>query len=348
MKTFDCMSANQGPRWTRWVTSFNFYADGKGLIIEDLVPGAAATHIRTQRLTRQRRRALMLHLAGQEVQDMFATLPDTGEPDNYTSCVTALNTYFVPQVNATIARQLFHGAKMEERESTKQFATKLRKLADNCNFGDARDDHIRDAIIWKCRSEYVKRKLLEESGNLIETLATAEQCERIEQQLAATPVSADNTVNRITKNPRKKNEHDRSFPKKGNKPNKSESGKGVCYRCGNKDHYGRDPKCPARGKQCSSCGKDDHFSKMCRSKQVHTVTDNDATHDEYAFAVRHGKSSCIPINIGGIDVQVLIDSWASANIVDENTWKELKQNGIKCMSNKATTKSFLRMAQLNR
>ena len=35
MQKFDCFShpATIGPRWKRWLTSFELYADGKGLII---------------------------------------------------------------------------------------------------------------------------------------------------------------------------------------------------------------------------------------------------------------------------------------------------------------------------
>lgn len=68
--TFECYKdpATLGSRWTRWLTSFELYADGKGLIIEDDVAASV----------RQRRRALLLHHAGPDVQDIFSTLADTG------------------------------------------------------------------------------------------------------------------------------------------------------------------------------------------------------------------------------------------------------------------------------
>ena len=43
---------------------------------------------------RQRRRALLLHLAGTDVQDIFATLPDTGDVKDYKKAADALNAYF--------------------------------------------------------------------------------------------------------------------------------------------------------------------------------------------------------------------------------------------------------------
>ncbi len=60
IQNFECFSdpATLGPRWLK---SFELYADGKGLIITE-----DATDV-----TKQRRRALLLHFAGPDVQDIF-------------------------------------------------------------------------------------------------------------------------------------------------------------------------------------------------------------------------------------------------------------------------------------
>ena len=93
---FDCFSdpATIVPRQT----SFEMYADVKGLIINE---GTTAA-------TKQRRRAMLLHLAGPDVREIFTTLTETGDTTNYASVVEALNAYFVPQVNSAFAGQTFH------------------------------------------------------------------------------------------------------------------------------------------------------------------------------------------------------------------------------------------------
>ena len=48
-----------------------------------------------------RKRALLLYSAGEEVSDIFETLPDQGEEKDYAKAVTALNGYFHPKVNKT-------------------------------------------------------------------------------------------------------------------------------------------------------------------------------------------------------------------------------------------------------
>ena len=52
--------SNIGPRWERWLNSFEIFANSKGLIIE----AGKDSH-------KQRRRALLLSSAGQAVQDIF-------------------------------------------------------------------------------------------------------------------------------------------------------------------------------------------------------------------------------------------------------------------------------------
>ncbi len=49
-----------GLEWKRWLRSFQLYADGKGLII---VPDQDDNQVQ--------RRALLLHCAGPDVQDIF-------------------------------------------------------------------------------------------------------------------------------------------------------------------------------------------------------------------------------------------------------------------------------------
>ena len=61
-------TTNIGQRWKRWLSMFEIFADSKGLIIS-AEPERNAN--------KQRRRALLLHSAGPDVQDIFQTLPDT-------------------------------------------------------------------------------------------------------------------------------------------------------------------------------------------------------------------------------------------------------------------------------
>ena len=51
-------------------------------------------------------------------------------------------------------------------ETVQQFVTRLRKSAKDCEFGTDTDNQIRDAVLNKCISTYIKRKFLEEGQGL--------------------------------------------------------------------------------------------------------------------------------------------------------------------------------------
>ena len=178
IKTFDCHGDRNtlGLRWKRWLIAFELFADGKGLILNE-----------ENANNRQRRRALLLHLAGTDVQDIFYTLPDTGDAKDYKKAVDALNAYFVPKVDTTYARHCFRQLTQAPGETIRQFATRLRRAAKDCGYGADTDNQIRDEILCKCTSTYIKRKLLEEGQglNLEKALEIAENCEKVDTQLAA-------------------------------------------------------------------------------------------------------------------------------------------------------------------
>ncbi|CAG2251175.1 unnamed protein product [Mytilus edulis] len=146
-----------------------------------------------------------------------------------------------------------------------------------------------------------------------------------------------------------------TYANKKQNQNKSELKQISCYACGFSGHYKTDPKCPAKGKKCRLCQNEGHFEKCCKSKKkisknhysrktnVRHVESADDTcsepdyeneDDDYAFTVHgnQGKVSKFSVNVGGIDVPVVIDSGATVNIIDRTPWEHLKKNKIKCES----------------
>ena len=152
---------------------------------------------------RQRRHALMLHLAGPDIQDIFLTLLDMGDVKDYWKAVDALNVYFAPKVNTTYARHCFRQLIQAPGETIRQFATRLRRASKDCGYGEDTDNQICDGILCKCNNTYIKQKLLEEHQGLTlaRALEIAENCEKGDTQLAAMTIEENGensaSVNRI-------------------------------------------------------------------------------------------------------------------------------------------------------
>ena len=65
----------------------------------------------------KRKRALLLHYAGPEVDEIFDTLPNTGDDSDYATAVEMLNEYFSPQTNITYEACNFRQTRQKDDES---------------------------------------------------------------------------------------------------------------------------------------------------------------------------------------------------------------------------------------
>ncbi|CAB4018501.1 Hypothetical predicted protein, partial [Paramuricea clavata] len=129
-----------------------------------------------------KKRALLLYQAGEATQEIFDTLSETGEDNDYKTAIEKLDEYFSPKKNVDYKIFQFRQAKQNADEPTDQFATRLRKLAAHCEFHDV-DHEIKSAIIQNCRSKHLRRYALrQDKVTLTELLSKARTLENSEQQ----------------------------------------------------------------------------------------------------------------------------------------------------------------------
>ena len=126
-----------------------------------------------------RKRALLLHFAGEEVNEIFETLPNTG--DNYDTAVARLTEYFSPKKNTKFEVYEFRQAKQEHGEGIDTFHTWLRQLALTCEFGE-NDREAKSQIIQGCSSTRLRRRALREDMNLDDLLKLARSMESADRQ----------------------------------------------------------------------------------------------------------------------------------------------------------------------
>ena len=136
-----------------------------------------------------------------------------------------------------------------------------------------------------------------------------------------------------------------------------------CFRCDQTGPLQNDEQCPAKDKVCHKCHKMGHFAAVCKTKldtfkrtnyhpskrggmQRPQRVDYLVEDDGYTFSVSEDhvqsvEDGTINITVGGAHIKdILIDSGASCNIIDKQTWEDLKRQGIKCESKKETQKVF--------
>lgn len=160
---------NIGLEWAKWVERF-----------ENFIIACNIT-------SDTRKKALLLHYAGEEVFDIFRSLPDslpapstatstTAAPDasraptsEYAAAKAKLDAHFAPRVNPTFSVYRFRQAQQDVGESLDAFYARLRQLSRHCNFSDA-DLEIKNQIVIATTSSRLRKYAMLHSLDLPDIL----------------------------------------------------------------------------------------------------------------------------------------------------------------------------------
>ena len=282
--------------------------------------------------------ALLLHLAGSDVQDLYKTLTVVGDESKKTKTeivIDRLTNHFSPITSKTFERHLFRKI-VQGQETCDQFLTRLRQSAAKCSFVDE-EDQLRGQFIDGCRDKRLRRKILEKGElsladmSLARTLKTARTFEmsNLQEQFYETAIADSHDTKFVCK-----------VSGKEDRKKFSSNGKVRCYRCNNSGHKSNDPKCPAKGKKCRKCDLLGHFAIVCKTKhkksvrQVTRGQSESESDSEFLFnlnkTTEFKSGVTVECEISGIPTKFLIDSGSSVNIINKPTWEELKLKKIRC------------------
>ncbi|XP_075534041.1 uncharacterized protein LOC142567748 [Dermacentor variabilis] len=285
-----------------------------------------------------RKRAMLLHYAGDAVHDIFLTLPDRGT-DNATA-VAKLNAHFAPRKNAVYERHVFRQAKQSSEETVDQFQVGLRKFAATCEFANE-EQEIVSQMIEGTNSAKLRRSALRERDVTLEKIMEIDRSlETAEFQ--ATSMEGRERVKPVQKVTKKKQRR-RSAPSSnqsehklsGNRPENKQAEK--CSCCGGAwPHKGGKLSCPAWGATCHKCQKKNHFAKFCRQRPtIHSieVTDTPASTqqgtsvEDCVFHVQSHRQELpvVTVKINDTPLEFCVDSGAGVNVIGETTWQKYLQ-----------------------
>ncbi len=94
-----------------------------------------------------------------------------------------------------------------------------------------------------------------------------------------------------------------------------------CYGCGSNKHVHGSDQCPAKGKPCNKCGRQNHFASQCRSKDpaqnpINKVGKEDHFPPIFIKAWIHDGKDHVPVDME-------VDSGAKPSTLDEDTYNRL-------------------------
>ena len=192
--------------------------------------------------------------------------------------------------------------------------------------------------------------------DLDKLLDSAQALELSEKQASEIEKTETSQANVLRRKPRFHKTNKCTFAKKKShfKPSNKQ-----CRNCG---------LCPGHDKNCRFCSIKGHFESCCRKKhqdQKRKIVnhmdnyyqnygtnnnDNDSSEEEaYLFGLELGENSQANINsvkskqlrltvkVNGLNIQMLVDTGSSINIVDENTYQKFQ---VKLKLSKTETKVF--------
>ena len=266
---FDFTNPDDWPRWKRRFEQFR--------VASGLTEDSAKKQIST-----------LLYCLGEEAEAVLASTNATADERKvYDTVVSKFDGFFGVRKNVIFERARFNRRNQQNGESAEHYIMALYELAANCDYGDLREEMIRDRLVVGIRDSGLSERLqLDADLNLNKATKAIRQREAVHQQQQTLKGAGEPGSIAVL--------HSGRAPRRqwGSKTHFSGSGRGKqrstppsamrsCTRCG-KDPHSRD-KCPAKDATCHRCNKKGHYGAVCRSKMVAASVEADLTPVNIAF-----------------------------------------------------------------
>ena len=304
---FKCLN-----EWTKWIRRFERFKSASGL---DTKSEEAQVNA-------------LLYIMGDNADDIFQSFELSADNQKvYKTVKEKFDSYFVKRRNVIYERAVFNRRKQENEESVETFITALYSLAEHCNYGNLREEMIRDRIVVGVRDSTLSLKLqLKETLTLDEAVTQAREAEMIKKQQPL--VRGGQKEGTASVSAIQKKEH-KSKMKKGSPTKKVTSGS-VCTRCGRSPMHDRQ-HCPARDAVCHKCSKRGHFKAMCRSSkkvgEVHQETHSEECDYDQVFlgtiGTENGNPWIVPLQVTNEIVDFHIDTGAEVSVIPNQVYQQL-------------------------
>ena len=300
--------------WTTWKRRFQQFRYASGLSTEDEL----------------RQVSTLLYCLGEEADDVLtSTNISAGDRTNYDAVMRKFDDHFQVRRNIIFERAKFNRRNQLEGESAELYITALYALVETCNYGDLREEMLRDRIVVGIRDARLSERLqLDADLTLEKAKKTVRQKEAVsEQQVKLQGAGTKKDPILIHEMQRKLS---RGGVYSGRKETKKEGSHKhqpqQCIRCGADPHQKGD-KCPALGATCHKCGRKGHYSSRCLGKRAATTHELslDTAYLGTMTTSRQVASWHATIRLGSKNIPFKVDTGAEVTAISEATFKTLKK-----------------------
>ena len=320
---FDFKSPDAWPKWKR---CFQQYRDASGLSGE----------------TNARQVSTLLYCLGEEANDVLASTNISNEDKKlFDKVMEKFDEFFNVRHNVIFERARFNQRNQLPGESAEKYIAELYRLAENCNYGNLKDEMIRDrlvvGILDKKTSQHLqmdplltvekaKKEAVLEQGRELNEKKHSESMEELEKTIAELQASMDELKRKSDTDGQRGRRRGLQFKRLGGTP-RSTTG---CTRCGYDQHQSGE-RCPAAEATRHRCNKKGHFSWMCFSRRIPAPVDvnvvDSACPEMYLDAVNDNNATSwmVTLMAGNKPVEFKVDTRAAVTAITEATYDALKR-----------------------
>ena len=233
---------NLAANWKKWIQIWKAYEIVTGL---DKQPSTL-------------RVATFITCIGPDALEIHTGLPFQSHDDrqNIGKLLELWQNYCIGKTNVIYERYNFNNLLQEPDESIDAYTTALPTLAKTCEFGSLKEDLIRDRLVCGIRDNSMRKKLLQEPKLTLDKCldsCRAAEATKLQMQAMTNQNKESSDVNTLKSSSEKSNLRmvdDYKF-------------------CG-KSHERNREKCPAYGKVCKKCKKENHVASKCHLHEKNT------------------------------------------------------------------------------
>lgn len=107
-----------------------------------------------------RRRAILLSVCGASIYKLMSSLCAPQKPGklSYSELVILVTTHREPKPSVIVERFKFNSRAQSHGETVSNYLSELRRLADNCEYGEFLSEMLRDRMVCGVRNERIQRR----------------------------------------------------------------------------------------------------------------------------------------------------------------------------------------------